>query len=175
MTDEQQRPATVAELKSLAHPVRWRILRLCLESAHTNKELADHLGLAPATVLRHVRSLLSHGFLVAEEPRTGKRGALERPYRATKLTTRLSLESPEHPELTRGIEAATLDAHRAELQEAPSDASVVTNRSQIRLSAQDHEEFLRRMHQLWAEFHDRQDPAGGRLSLMWSHIFVPDA
>jgi len=174
MTDDSWRPATVAELKSLAHPVRWRILRLCLEDARTNKELADHLDLAPATVLRHVRSLLEHGFLVAEEPRTGKRGALERPYRATRLTTRLSLESPEHPELARGIETATLDAHRAELVEAPVGASVITNRSQIRLTAKDRDEFLTRMHELWAEFHDRQDPDGERLSIMWSHISMSD-
>jgi len=175
MTDDSMRPATVAELKSLAHPVRWRILRLCLESARTNKELSDHLELAPATVLRHVRSLLSHGFLVAEVPRTGKRGALERPYRATKLTMRLSLDSPEHPELARGIEAATLDAHRTELLEAPTEATVSMNRSQLRLATQDREEFLTRVHQLWDEFHDRQDPAGERLSIMWSHITIPDA
>ncbi|GAA4908340.1 transcriptional regulator, ArsR family [Stackebrandtia albiflava] len=174
MTDDNQRPATVEELKSLAHPVRWRILRLCLEHARTNKELADHLGLAPATVLRHVRSLLAHGFLAAETPRTGRRGALERPYRATRLTMRLSLESPEHPELTRDIELATLSAHRTELLEAPPDATVSTHRSQLRLSARDSEEFLTRMHELWLEFHERQDPAGGRLSILWSHVSIPE-
>ena len=30
------------------------------------------------------------------------------------------------------------------------------------------------MHELWAEFHDRQDPDGERLSIMWSHISMSD-
>lgn len=174
MTDHSKRQATPDELKALSHPVRWRILRMCLEESLTNKELADRLDLAPATVLRHVRVLSDHGFLEAQDPRPGKRGAWERPYRATQLTTRLSLESPKHPELTRGIEIAALDAHRAELLEQPPEASVSTNRSQLRLSRQDTEEFLRRIHELWSEFENRQDPAGQRLSIMWSHIAIAD-
>ncbi|MFD1050595.1 ArsR/SmtB family transcription factor [Kibdelosporangium lantanae] len=58
--------ATVEELKALGHPVRWRILRLCLDRALTNKELSVELDLAPATTLRHVRALVKTNFLVAE-------------------------------------------------------------------------------------------------------------
>jgi predicted ArsR family transcriptional regulator len=75
--------ASVAQLRALAHPVRLRILRLCLDREMTNKELADKLGIAPGTALRHVRELLATGFLAAGEVRTGRRGALERPYRST--------------------------------------------------------------------------------------------
>ena len=42
-----RRPATAAEAKALAHPLRIRILRLCLDQALTNKQLAERLGKDP--------------------------------------------------------------------------------------------------------------------------------
>ena len=78
-----RRPATEAEARALASPVRLRILRLCLAEALTNKEIAARLGRNPATVLHHVRTLVDTGFLVAEPVRRGTRGAREVPYRAT--------------------------------------------------------------------------------------------
>lgn len=64
--------------------MRLRILRLCLHEPRTNKEIADILELNPATSLHHVRTLVSSGFLSAEEPRRGNRGAKEVPYRSTR-------------------------------------------------------------------------------------------
>src|SRR4051794_4556913 len=52
------RPATVEEHKALSHPLRLRILRLCLDEPKTNRELADRLDANPATVLHHVRTLV---------------------------------------------------------------------------------------------------------------------
>lgn len=72
--------------RALSSPVRLRILRLCLHKARTNKEIAEVLDLNPATALHHVRTLLATGFLRAEEPRSGNRGAKEIPYRATGLS-----------------------------------------------------------------------------------------
>lgn len=72
--------------RALSSPVRLRILRLCLHKARTNKEIAEVLELNPATALHHVRTLLATGFLRAEEPRSGNRGAKEIPYRATGLS-----------------------------------------------------------------------------------------
>lgn len=72
--------------RALSSPVRLRILRLCLHQARTNKEIAERLDLNPATSLHHVRTLLTTGFLAAEESRTGNRGAKEIPYRATGLS-----------------------------------------------------------------------------------------
>ena len=74
----------------MAHPLRLRILRLCLHDALTNKELADRLGSEPGTVLPHVRLLVEVGFLEAAPVRTGASGALEKPYRATGVTWWLS-------------------------------------------------------------------------------------
>jgi DNA-binding transcriptional ArsR family regulator len=72
----QRREATPEEFKALAHPLRLRILRLCLHDSLTNKQIADQLGKDPATVLHHVRLLVDTGFLAAETPRPGARGAL---------------------------------------------------------------------------------------------------
>ena len=76
---EQERRA-----RALASPLRMRILRLCLHESRTNKELADELGINPGTLLHHVRTLLDTGFLSAEPPRRGPRGAREVPYLATR-------------------------------------------------------------------------------------------
>ena len=71
--------ALQAKARALASPLRLRILRLCLHEARTNRELAEELGINPGTLLHHVRSLTTNGFLVAEEPRKGARGAREVP------------------------------------------------------------------------------------------------
>src|SRR5262245_28371177 len=91
-------PKTVAtheEFKAMAHPLRLRILRLCLHESLTNKQIADRLAMHPATVLHHVRMLHATGFLQAEEVRRGDRGALEKPYRATGKSWTLSLPRSE--------------------------------------------------------------------------------
>jgi DNA-binding transcriptional ArsR family regulator len=74
--------------RALSSPLRLRILRLCLHEAQTNKELAALLGLQPATVLHHVRTLVRTGFLVPQPARTGKRGSREIPYLASRLSWR---------------------------------------------------------------------------------------
>jgi DNA-binding transcriptional ArsR family regulator len=80
---EERRRATDAGARALASAVRLRILRLCRDTALTDKELAARLDRNPATVLHHVRTLLQTGFLAAEPERRGPRGAREVPYRAT--------------------------------------------------------------------------------------------
>ena len=113
---ERKRQATPAEFKAMAHPLRLRILRLCLHDAMTNKELAERLGKDPATVLHHVRMLVRTGFLAPEKVRTGTRGALEKPYRATGKSWVLSAATPDQ---AKTEQAAVLDALKAELLEAP--------------------------------------------------------
>src|SRR5688500_5107310 len=86
-----RRPATDAEAKALASGVRLRIIRLCLDHALTNKEIAARLQANPATVLHHVRTLVSTGFLVPQEERRGPRGSREVPYRSTGKSWELSV------------------------------------------------------------------------------------
>src|SRR4029453_10106582 len=95
-----RRPATAAEAKALSHPLRMRILRLCLDQALTNKELAEWLDKDPGTVLHHVRTLVKTGFLIPDEVRQGAQGGVEKPYRATHRSWNLSLEESPVPEAT---------------------------------------------------------------------------
>ena len=61
----ERRAATDAEARALASGLRLRILRLTLDEALTNKEIADALDRNPASVLHHVRTLVDNGFLRA--------------------------------------------------------------------------------------------------------------
>ncbi|MBO0809115.1 MAG: winged helix-turn-helix transcriptional regulator [Actinobacteria bacterium] len=78
-----RRPATDAEARALASSLRLRILRLCVDEDLTNKQVSDRLGIDPGSALHHIRTLVATGFLAAQPPRRGRRGARERPYRAT--------------------------------------------------------------------------------------------
>ncbi len=78
-----RRPADEAESRALASPLRLRMLRLALHEPRTNQELAEALGLHPASALHHVRTLVDTGFLAEQEPRRGRRGSRERPYLAS--------------------------------------------------------------------------------------------
>jgi predicted ArsR family transcriptional regulator len=79
----ERRPPTDAEAKALASSLRLRLLRMCLDQPQTNAQLAERLGMAPATVLHHVRTLVDTGFLEALPVERGRRGSRPRPYRAT--------------------------------------------------------------------------------------------
>ncbi len=89
MASGQQDPAdagaahATAVARALSSPLRLRVLRLCRFDARTNAELAKLVGVNPATMLHHVRTLVRTGLLAAEPERTGTRGAREVPYRAT--------------------------------------------------------------------------------------------
>jgi DNA-binding transcriptional ArsR family regulator len=156
----EKQPATPAELKAMAHPLRWRILRLCLDEALTNKTLAGRLGKDPATVLHHVRTLLDTGFLVAEPVRSGSRGALEKPYRATGKTWTLSIE--HFPPDERFVEeVAAVDAFRDEFVQAGPGASQEMARLGLRLDARALEELRQRLDDVVQDFARRPvDPSG---------------
>ncbi len=119
-----RRLATPEEAKAMAHPLRLRVLRLCLDQALTNKQLADRLGRDPGTVLHHVRLLVSTGFLVPDQVRQGEHGALEKPYRATRKSWMLDFGTGDR----RGLFQAALEAFRAELEEAGPDAMATYTR-----------------------------------------------
>ena len=86
-----RREADEAESKALSSPIRLRILRLALHEARTNQELAQSLGLNPASALHHVRTLVDTGFLVEQPRRRGARGSRERPYLASGKSFYVSL------------------------------------------------------------------------------------
>jgi DNA-binding transcriptional ArsR family regulator len=144
----ERRPATEQEARTLASPLRLRILRLCLDVSLTNKEIAERLGKDPASVLYHVRRLVRTGFLVAEPERRGTRGAREVPYRSTGKSWTLSIGESEDPRIGAStlVEAFVQDATRVGFE------NVDTTRMGLRLTPDEHEELASRLHDLVEEF-----------------------
>lgn len=145
-------PDPDADARALASTLRLRILRICLDEPHTNREIAERLGKNPATVLHHVRTLVDRGFLAAEPVRRGPRGSREVPYRATGRSWRV----PAFP----GQQQVMLNAFLEELAEAPED-SVQMTRLGVRLSPAEHVELMRRVDEFFAELADREPTADG--------------
>jgi DNA-binding transcriptional ArsR family regulator len=162
-----RRPATAAEAKALAHPLRMRILRLCLDRSLTNKQLAEWLDKDPGTVLHHVRTLVNTGFLVPDEVRQGEKGALEKPYRATGKSWTLSLEESPIPQ---DVDAqAMLEAFQAELAEAGPGASAGFNRLALTLNKASREDLESRVLAVLDEFVTRPpDPNGEPYGLLFA-------
>jgi DNA-binding transcriptional ArsR family regulator len=154
-----RRPATRAEARALAHPLRLRILRLCLDEALTNRELAGRLEQQPATVLYHVRTLVRTGFLAPQAERRGRRGAREIPYLSTRKSWGLSIDR------AADVNLAMIDALRAELVEAGSDGAVEIVRLAVRLRREQLEALARRVKELVAEADAADDPGGEPIGL----------
>jgi predicted ArsR family transcriptional regulator len=152
MTSER-RAATEAEARALASAVRLRILRLCLDRALTNKELAERLGVNPATVLHHVRTLVTTGFLAPQAERRGARGAREVPYLATGKSWRLDIGDSS---AARGGQAM-LDAFLDEIRHVELDGAggVGLARLGLRLAPADRDELVARITELLTEYRER--------------------
>ncbi|GAB96332.1 DNA-binding transcriptional ArsR family regulator [Kineosphaera limosa] len=154
--DQEHRDATEAEAKALASGVRLRILRATLDEPLSNREIAQTLDLKPATALHHVRTLVDTGFLEALEPRRGRRGAREIPYRATGKSWFTNAPASS---------ASMLEAFLAEVSRAPTENQGMTRMS-LRLPDEQLEEFRERLFELLQEFHDRpRDPQAQPWSL----------
>jgi DNA-binding transcriptional ArsR family regulator len=159
MIGSKRRAATPEEARALAHPLRLRILRLCLDTALTNKQLSERLGKDPGTVLHHVRTLVATGFLAAEEVRQGQSGALEKPYRATGKSW--TLDVGEEATGEAGATEAMLEAFLAEFREGGSAAAGGWSRLALTLGQASLEELQDRLQALLDEFVDRSpEPVG---------------
>lgn len=150
--------ATPEEFKAMAHPLRLRILRLCLHEALTNKQIADRLHADPATTLHHVRLLLSTGFLAEESVRSGSRGALEKPYRATGKSWVLKVSRRED-QAQGGL--AVLDALRGELADTDPDGILEYARLGIKMNEASLAELQARVQALILELSERDDDPDG--------------
>ncbi len=142
-----RRQATDEEARALASSLRLRILRICLDAEHTNKEIAQILGRDPASTLHHTRTLVRTGFLQARPERRGARGAREIPYLATRKSWRLR---------TPAMDSSMLDTFLEELALVPA-ADVDAARLGLRLSAADMAEFRAQLRALLDDFADRPD------------------
>jgi DNA-binding CsgD family transcriptional regulator len=162
----ERRPATPEEAKALANPLRLRILRLCLDEALTNKQLAERLGRDPGTVLHHVRNLVKTGFLVPDEVRQGPKGALEKPYRSTGKSWTLSVgDTAAEPAASQ----AMLEAFLAEVAEAGPDAAAGFDRLALTLNEASRHELEARVLAVLDEFAARPgDPDGEPYGLFFA-------
>jgi predicted ArsR family transcriptional regulator len=156
-TKPVHRTATEAEAKALASGIRLRILRLCLDQALTNKQLAERLGANPATVLHHVRTLVDTGFLAPEPVRRGTRGARERPYRATRKSWGLDTRGTG----VIGQGAAMVEAFLDEVRHVDLDDTSLT-RLGLRLTEAEFDELRHRLSAVIAEFAGRPLRTDGR-------------
>ena len=146
----ERRDATEAEAKTLASSIRVRILRLCLDEALSNREIAEATGLNPATSLHHVRMLADTGFLEAQEARRGKRGSREIPYLATGKSWFLN---------TGDMTAEMLEAFTTEFTAAPYEERTM-GRMAAMLTEDEVEEFRSRIDELFEEFRSRRKKDG---------------
>jgi predicted ArsR family transcriptional regulator len=153
--------------RALASPLRMRILRLCLHEPHTNKELADELGVNPGTLLHHIRTLVDTGFLVAEPERTGSRGAREVPYLATRRSWRYGNDD---------IAPILVETFLQEIEGLLADRLHIV-RLGVKLNAANREELLDRFQALFEDYKDRPaDPDGEPISLLFAeHPEIPRA
>jgi DNA-binding transcriptional ArsR family regulator len=154
-----RREATHEEAKALANPLRLRILRLCLDESLTNKEVAGRLGRDPGSTLHHVRLLVDTGFLEPTEVRAGAKGALEKPYRSTGKSWRVTVVDPAMAD-EGGL--AMVDAFREELAEAGHHRVEFMTRFANRLNAESIAELDARLEALVNEFALRDDAGGKR-------------
>jgi DNA-binding transcriptional ArsR family regulator len=164
----RRRPATAQEVKALAHPLRIRILRLCLQREMTNKQLADRLGSDPGTVYYHVRQLVAAGLLTPAEVRTGESGALEKPYRAA--TSTWWLDGPLNDE-PADVRFMPIEAFQEELREAGPESVATSARFVLHLTQEEVEELDRRILAVLDEYiatdDERRDrPAHGGIFLL---------
>ncbi|KQR16827.1 transcriptional regulator [Cellulomonas sp. Leaf334] len=149
-----------ADARALASTVRIRILRLCLDDALTNREIAERLGRNPATVLHHVRTLVDRGFLVAQPARRGTRGSREVPYRSTGKSWR----TPGGPGMSRIL----IDTFLEEVALVDSQ-DVIATRLGLRLDPAGFEELIARIGDVLDDFAGRPPTADGTpYSVFWA-------
>jgi predicted ArsR family transcriptional regulator len=155
--------ATLAEARALAHPLRLRIIRLCTDDALTNEQLAGRLGVNAGTALHHVRTLVSNGFLAEQEPRPGRRGTVEKPYRSTGKSWRLDIgTSPERS----SIERAMLAAVAVEVDEAGPDSVLELTRVSLRLNASTTAALHSEIGALIERYANAEEPGGEPLGML---------
>jgi hypothetical protein len=115
----------------------------------------------PGTVLYHVRTLVKTGFLAPEPVRTGTRGALERPYRATLKSWRVDVQEVDRE---GAVGLAMVDAFRDQYAEAGPTSTVTSAMLGPRLGPEALTGFVARIEALVRDLNEAEDPEGEPLS-----------
>jgi DNA-binding transcriptional ArsR family regulator len=161
----KRRPATEAEIATLASAVRLRIIRLTLQEPLTNAQIAARLHRDPATTLHHVRRLVRHGFLEALPARPGPRGSTEIPYRGTRLSW--SLDGGERDP---SLGEAMLEAYLDEVTEV-GVAALEQSRLAVRLAPGDAAALRAELKALLDRYAVRPEPPDGEAVAVYVSVY----
>jgi len=137
-----------------------RILRLCLDDALTNKEIAQRLQRDPASVLHHVRTLVDTGFLEALPARRGRAGL------GKCRTGRPEVVADQR----RRCSSVMLQAFLDELAAAEARRELIATR--LTVNADHWDEFLSRIQAVLDDFAGRASDVDGE---RWSIFFATHA
>lgn len=114
--DARRRPtpatATLAQVKALADPLRYRVFENLLAEPRTAKQMAEHLGTHPTRLYHHFRVLEKAGLIRPAGTRQ-KRGTTEKYFKATveriEANARSAgMSSPLAAALVQGVLGSTL-------------------------------------------------------------------
>jgi hypothetical protein len=125
---------------------------MCLDEPLTNAQIAGRLGRDPASVLHHVRTLTTTGFLEQLPAQRGPRGARTVPYRATRKSWSMENSSSARP---------MIDAFLASAAVLP-DAELGVSRLGLRLDEAGYGELVTRLDDVLQDFAARQPDPDGR-------------
>ena len=81
MTDLAEKYAKI--FKVLSHPVRLKILALCLLNEKTSRELREKLGLSKPLLIAHLRKLVNVGYLTYRVKVDEERGIVRKYYKTS--------------------------------------------------------------------------------------------
>lgn len=161
--------SSIDELRALLDRKRVAILRMLAEEELTVKQMADRMGLVPASVHYHVKVLEKVGLVTLVEIRE-KSGILEKYYRAIAREFQVdpSLGSaPEAPGLALDTIVRDMRSSVNYLQQAgEADPFINVQLVSVNLSREQAERFAVRLHDLAMEFGEAEQPdAPGAYSL----------
>ena len=123
----------------------------------------DHpitVGFLCGKVSNYLDRVYSEERLLRPLVRTGAKGALEKPYRATGKSWTLDVGDA-------GDTLAMVDAFREEVLEAGSKAMLSQSRFAMRLSAKSRRDLIQRLEELADEFALRDEPGGEAVALYY--------
>ncbi len=77
-------------LQVLAHPIRLKVLILCLEEEKTTKQLREALGISKPLLIAHIRKLVNVGFLSSRVEFDSKRIIVRKYYRTNDFEVKVN-------------------------------------------------------------------------------------
>lgn len=110
-------PASLDQLRALAHPLRLRMLELFTEGPRTTKQVAQLLGEPPTKLYHHANALERAGLLRLSKTRQN-RGAVERWYEVARNTIsgRQMSQSPLMHRAISGLATVALEQTRRDVE-----------------------------------------------------------